>query len=69
MNSDGKIHIPGKHREYANSQSVIKVTPEAYNMLIDVVDESDGLSMRQIASLIITQAVEQGLIHFDKMEE
>ena len=66
--NDGKIHIPGKHREYANSQAVIKVTPEAYNMLIDVVDESDGLSMRQIASLIITQAVEQGLIH-DKREE
>lgn len=67
--NDGKIHIPGKHREYAKSQAVVSVTPEAYNMLIDVVDESGGLSMRQIASLIITQAVEQGLIHFDKREE
>lgn len=68
MMSDGKIHIPARKREYVNSQSVIKVTPEAYNRLIDIVEESDGLSMRKVASLIITQAVEQNLIHFDNKE-
>lgn len=66
---DGKIHIPAKRRDYANDQSTIKITPEAYNMLVDIVDESDGLSMRQVASLIITQAVKGGMIYFDKKGE
>jgi len=66
--SDGKIHIPGKRREYVNKSGIIRITPEAYNALVDIIEESDGLSMRQVVSLIITQAIEQNLIHFDKKD-
>lgn len=63
--NDGKIHIPAKRREYTNQQSCIKITPEAYNLLLDVVEESDGLSLRQAASLIIVQAIQKDLIRYD----
>ena len=66
--NDGRIRIPAKRREYTNQQAGIKVTPEAYNMLVDITEESDGLSMRQVASLIITQAVNNGLIDFYKKD-
>jgi len=67
--SDGKIHIPAKKREYVNNSGIIRVTPEAYNMLVDVTEDSDGWSMRQVVSTIIVQAVKNNLIHFDKKEE
>lgn len=54
---DEKIHIPAK-RIVSNGQGVIKITPEAYNALVDVVNES-GLSVRQVASIIILQAIEK----------
>ena len=61
---DEKIHIPAK-RIVSNGQGVIKITPEAYNSLVDVVNES-GLSVRQVASIIILQAIEKNLIVFDR---
>lgn len=61
---DEKIHIPAK-RIVSNGQGVIKITPEAYNALVDVVNES-GLSVRQVASIIILQAIEKNLIVFDR---
>lgn len=64
---DNKIHIPAKSRsklEKRNDQNtVIKVTPEAYNVLIDILDETN-LSLRQLASTIIIQAVD--LIEYDR---
>ena len=66
--NDGKIHIPARRREYANVQACIKLTPDAYNLLIDVVEETNGLSMKQVASMIIIQAINKGLISFDRKE-
>lgn len=59
-----KIHIPAK-KVVPNSQNVIKITGEAYEALAEVVNES-GLSVKQVASLIILQAVENNLIVFDR---
>lgn len=69
MYRDGKIHIPAKRREYANRQSGIKITPEAYNLLLNVVEESDGLSLKQVASLIIVQAIQKDLIRYDREDD
>lgn len=61
---DGKIHIPGRE-VIPNQQGVIKITPEAYSALAEVVNES-RLSLRAVASEIILQAIEQKLIEFDR---
>lgn len=61
---NNKIHIPAK-KVVPNSQNVIKITGEAYEALAEVVNES-GLSVKQVASLIILQAVENNLIVFDR---
>lgn len=60
-----KIVIPAKKIESSNSQGVIKITPEAMDALIDVVNET-GLSMRSVASLIIIQAVNNDLIEYER---
>lgn len=64
---DNRIHIPAK-RVTPNEQGVIKISPEAYRALAEVVNES-GLSVRQAASIIILQAVEKELIVFDREED
>lgn len=50
--SDGKIHIPARRKQPVDDQMVVKVTPEAYNALVDIYNEST-LSLKQIASLLI----------------
>ena len=42
---------------------VVKLTPEAYNVLVDIYNES-CLSMKQIASLLIVQSADR--IVYDK---
>ena len=64
MKKDNKIHIPAK-KMIPNEQGVIKVTPAAMEALTEVVNES-GRSMREVASLIILQAIENDLIVFDR---
>lgn len=59
-----KIHIPAK-KIIPNEQGVIKITPAAFDALSDVVNES-GRSVREVASLIILQAIEKDLIVFDR---
>lgn len=61
--SDGKIHIPARRKQLADTQMVVKVTPEAYNALVDIYNEST-LSLKQIASLLIVKAAEQ--VVYDK---
>lgn len=56
--SDGKIHIPARRKQPVGDQMVVKVTPEAYNALVDIYNEST-LSLKQIASLLIVKAAEQ----------
>lgn len=63
---DGKIHIPAK-RVSSNPQGVIKITPEAFEALAEVMNET-GMSARQAASIIITEAVNNGLIVYDREE-
>lgn len=61
--SDGKIHIPAGRKQPVGDQMVVKVTPEAYNALVDIYNEST-LSLKQIASLLIVKAAEQ--VVYDK---
>lgn len=65
MNSE-KIVIPAR-RQQVNEQGVIKLTPEALNALTEVVNETN-LSIRQVASTIILQAIEKNLIEFRREE-
>lgn len=62
--SDGKIHIPARRKQPVGDQMVVKVTPEAYNALVDIYNEST-LSLKQIASLLI---VKSPMGAFDQME-
>lgn len=64
MKNDGKIRIPGK-KVTTNKQGMIRITPEAYDALVEVVNES-RVSLKQVASEIILQAIEQNLIEFDR---
>lgn len=64
VKKDNKIHIPAK-KITPNEQGVVKLTPAAMKALTDVVNES-GRSMREIASLIILQAIENDLIIYDR---
>ncbi len=63
---DKKIHIPAR-RVSLNPQGVIKITPEAFEALAEVMNET-GMSARQAASTIITQAVNNDLIVYDREE-
>lgn len=63
--SDGMIHIPAKRKQSADTQMVVKVTPEAYNALVDIYNEST-LSLKQIASILIMNAAER--VVYDKGE-
>ena len=38
--SDGKIHIPARRKQPVDDQMVVKVTPEAYNALVEIYNES-----------------------------
>ena len=63
---DKHIRIPAK-KVMPNEQGVIKISPESHRALTEIVDES-GLSVRQVASMIILQAVEKELIVFEREE-
>lgn len=64
---NSKIKIPAK-KIMPNEQGVIKLTPEAMEALVEVVNES-GRSMKMVASAIIYQAVKNDLIEFEREEE
>lgn len=63
MSKDGKIHIPARKKQPVEEQTVVKLTPEAYNMLVEIYNEST-LSLKQIASLLITESA--GRVVYDK---
>ena len=60
---DGMIHIPAREKQPAGEQTVVKLTPEAYNVLVDIYNEST-LSLKQIASLLIMESADR--VVFDK---
>lgn len=61
---DRLIHIKAR-KIIPNEHGVIKITPKAYLLLADVVNESGG-SIKDVASNIIVQAIEKGLITYDR---
>ena len=63
--NDGIIHIPARKKQPVEEQTVVKLTPEAYNVLVDIYNEST-LSLKQIASLLITESADR--VVFDKEE-
>lgn len=60
---DGMIHIPARKKQPAGEQTVVKLTPEAYNVLVNIYNEST-LSLKQIASLLIMESADR--VVFDK---
>ncbi|MFV0527734.1 MAG: hypothetical protein ACK5MN_03290 [Lachnospiraceae bacterium] len=60
-----KIIMPARRMGYAGQQAVIRLTPEAYNALVDIYNEST-LSLRQIASKLIIAAAEH--VEYEKEE-
>lgn len=64
---NGKIIIPTKKLEYLRSgmSGMAKLSPKAYNMIVDLANES-GRSMSKIASEIIEQAIEKGLVELEQ---
>ena len=58
MSKDGLIHIPGRRKQPTAEHTAVKLTPEAYNALVEIYNEST-LSMKQIASLLIVKAAER----------
>ena len=58
MHSDGMIHIKAKKKKYKTKNPVVKLSANAYNMLVDICNESP-MSMGQIASEIIIQSADR----------
>ena len=46
---------------------MVKIIPEAYNILVDMANDT-GMTLSNIASSIIIQAASKGLIQFDIRE-
>ena len=63
MQEDGKIHIPARSKQPVDQQTVVKLSPEAYNVLVDIYNES-ALSLKQIASLLIVESAKR--VVYDK---
>ncbi len=63
--NDGMIHVPARKKQPIDEQTAVKLTPEAYNILVDIYNEST-LSLKQIASLMITESADR--VVFDKEE-
>jgi hypothetical protein len=62
---DGRIHIPARKKETVKTPQVVKISPEAYNVLVDFYNET-YLLMKDLVSTIILQSAEN--IVFDKEE-
>ena len=47
---DWKVHIPARQKSMTDKQEVIRVSPEAYNALVEIYNEST-LSIKELASI------------------
>lgn len=63
MQEDGKIHIPARSKQPVDQQTVVKLSPETYNVLVDIYNES-ALSLKQIASILIVESAKR--VVYDK---
>lgn len=53
------IHLPAKRRKEMQTQNgVVKISPEAYNTLVEIYNETT-LSLKDIASILILKAAER----------
>lgn len=64
---DFKIHIPARKKRPVTDEerAVIRVSPEAYNALVEIYNEST-ISMKEIASLLILEGSKH--VIYDKEE-
>lgn len=62
---DNKIHIPARKKKPSENNTVIKVSPEAYAVLVEIYNESE-LSLKEIASILIIEASKN--VVYDKEE-
>lgn len=60
-----KIIIPAKKKKEVKGQQVVRINEEAYNILVDLYNEST-LSMKELVSTIIIQSKDN--IVFEKEE-
>lgn len=65
--SEFEIRIPARKKQPATDKDnpVVKVSPEAYNALVEIYNEST-ISMKNIASLLIIE--ESKFVVYDKEE-
>ena len=63
---DGMIHIPARKKQLIDQGSIVRLSKEAYNALVEIFNEST-MSMSQIASTIILQSMDR--IVYDKEED
>lgn len=65
--SDFEIRIPARKKRPVTDEerTVIRVSPEAYNALVEIYNEST-ISMKDIASLLITEGSKH--VVYDKEE-
>ena len=64
--SDGKIHIPARKKRMVEEQAVIRLTPQAYNALVEIYNEST-LSMKELASILILESAKR--VVYDKEKQ
>lgn len=60
---DGKIHVPARKKNKVTGQQVIRISPEAYNIIVDLYNECT-LSMKELVSLLIIESADR--VVFDK---
>lgn len=63
MMSEDRIHIPARKKEPVTTEQVVRVSPEAYNVLVEIYNES-SCSMKQIVSLLILHSADR--VVYDK---
>lgn len=65
---DKKIHLPARpiQRRKSNERPVIRISPEAYDTLVEITNET-CLPITRVASMIILQSVD--LIVYDREDE
>ena len=61
------IKIPARKLMPVSSSQIVRISAEAYNDLVELYNQS-SLSMSEIASQIITQATDEGLIFLEKQD-
>lgn len=61
------IKIPARKLMPVSSSQIVRISAEAYNDLVELYNQS-SLSMSEIASEIITQAANEGLICLEKQD-